>query len=87
MIDSSIHRYHHITSSIVDSSITGYHHISLIISSMIDSSIHGYIKVVSRYKFYLAFENAPIMDYVSEKVIVFLIIYIVALYCNVKKER
>jgi len=26
------------------------------------------IKVLSRYKFYLAFENAPIVDYVSEKV-------------------
>jgi negative regulator of replication initiation len=26
------------------------------------------IKVLSHYKFYLAFENAPIDDYVSEKV-------------------
>ena len=26
------------------------------------------IKILSHYKFYLAFENAPIDDYVSEKV-------------------
>ena len=26
------------------------------------------IKIVSQYKFYLAFENAPVLDYVSEKV-------------------
>ncbi len=26
------------------------------------------IKILSNYKFYLAFENAPIDDYVSEKV-------------------
>ena len=27
------------------------------------------VKVLSRYKFYLAFENAPVEDYVSEKVL------------------
>lgn len=27
------------------------------------------IKILSNYKFYLAFENAPIQDYVSEKVL------------------
>ena len=26
------------------------------------------IKILSQYKFYLAFENAPVEDYVSEKV-------------------
>lgn len=31
------------------------------------------IKILSNYKFYLAFENAPIDDYVSEKVGAFLL--------------
>ena len=33
------------------------------------------IQVLSRYKFYLAFENAPIRDYVSEKVTAFCCCY------------
>ena len=37
------------------------------------------VKVLSRYKFYLAFENAPVEDYVSEKVL-----YLSSLYVFVK---
>ena len=37
------------------------------------------VKVLSRYKFYLAFENAPVEDYVSEKVT-----YLPSLYVFVK---
>jgi hypothetical protein len=38
------------------------------------------ILILSHYKFYLAFENAPIEDYVSEKVIVFIFIYLLIIF-------
>lgn len=36
--------------------------------SLYTALVRRKVKVLSRYKFYLAFENAPVSDYVSEKV-------------------
>ena len=45
-----------------------YMYSKVLLFTFICENICRKVKIISRYKFYLAFENAAILDYVSEKV-------------------